>query len=107
MSKKLKKFKNEFLQDISNRTDNLKEEVKQESVIKSFKQDYTKNQNKKMKPVMWGSLLTSFCVIIIIAVVITINTFNNSNSDYSHYVPIYKGMTAEKIDETRKIYQET
>lgn len=102
MSKKLKKFKNEFLQDISNKTDNLKDEIKQEIGIKSIKQDNIKIQNKKIKPVMWGSLVTAFTFILIIAVVITINLFNNHHSDFSHYVPIYKGMTAEKIDDSRR-----
>ncbi len=98
MSKKLKRFREEFLQDLSQQTDNFKTDIKQKLELhdlessKPVKKSFVQLHRK---PIIWACSLIIFCLILAITIMVINNNENN--------IPVYKGMYANKIDSINRL----
>ena len=98
MSKKLKRFREEFLQDLSKQTDNFKTDIKQKLELhdlessKPVKKSFVQLHRK---PIIWACSLIIFCLILAITIMVINNNENN--------IPVYKGMYANKIDSINRL----
>lgn len=99
MSKKMKKMKEEFLQDISKITDSQKEEIKKLIGIENKQEQNQKEIVKKSlrRPIIFGSLCTAVCLIVAMIIFINLKTPSVDKPPVNNS-PVYKGMYAEKID---------
>lgn len=97
MSKKMKKMKEEFLQDISKITDSQKEEIKNLIGIKNKQEQKEIVKKSPKRPIIFGSLCTAVCVIVALIIIVNLKTPSVDKPPVDNS-PVYKGMYAEKID---------